>query len=80
MIEVNKYIFPKRSIEYNLRNYRELAFHRKLTSTYGLKGENYKASQIWQKVPMAIKNSGSLEIFKLKVKSWTSDICPCWVC
>ena len=80
MIEVNKYIFSKRNIEYNLRNYRELAFHRKLTSRYGLKGENYKASQIWQKVSIEIKSSGSLEIFKLKVKSWTSDICPCWMC
>ena len=80
MIEVYKYanglsnsitndIFLKRNIEYNLRNYRELASYSKLLSRYGLDSVNYKASQLWQNVPMEIKNSASLEIFKLKMKS-----------
>lgn len=81
MIEVYKYanglsnsitndIFLKRNIEYNLRSYRELAsYSSKLLSRYGLESVNYKASQLWQNVPMEIKNSASLEIFKLKMKS-----------
>ena len=91
MIEVYKYvnglsnsitnvIFSKRSIKYNLRNYRELASTRKLTNRYGLESVSYKASQLWQTVPMEIRNSCSLETFKLRIKSWAANNCPCWVC
>ena len=56
--------FEKVNIEYNFRNYRELASHRKLTSRYGLEWVNYKASQVWYNVSMENKNSSSLKIFK----------------
>ena len=52
---------------------------RKLTSQYGLESVNYKASHLWQNVSMKIKNSGSLGIFKLKIKLWTAGKCPCRV-
>ena len=73
-------LFSKRNMEYNLRNYREWASHRKLTRRYDLEIVNYKPSQIWKNVPMEIENSGSLEIFKLKIKSWTAYKWQCWVC
>ena len=69
-------LFSKMKTEYNLRTYKKLAFHRKPVSRYSLERVNYKASQLWQNA----KNSCSLEIFKLKIKSWTADKCPCWVC
>ena len=73
-------IFSKRNVNYNLRNFREIKSQRKYTSRYGLESVNYKASQLWQNVPMEIKNSSTLEIFKTKIKSWTAEKCPCWVC
>lgn len=54
-----------------------VSFHRKLTSWYGFDNVKYKSSQIWQNVPMEIKSSSSLEIFKIKTKSWTAKRCPC---
>ena len=66
-------MFSKGNIEYNLRNYRELASHTILRSRSGLESANYKASQLWsQTFPMEIKNSCSLELFKLNIKSYTS--------
>ena len=47
--------------------------NKKLKSRYGSESVNYKASQLWQNVRMKIKYSGSLEIFKLIIKSWTAD-------
>ena len=73
-------IFSKRNVNYNLRNFREIKSQRKYTSRYGLESVNYKASQLWQNVPMEIKNSSTLEIFKTKIKSWTAEKCPCSVC
>ena len=32
---------------------------------------------LWQKVPIAIKNSSLLEIFKTKIALWSCDDCPC---
>ena len=77
MIEVYKYvnglskpianeIFLKKNIEYNLRNYKKLTSHRKVKCRYGLESVNCKALQLWQNVPMEIKNSGSLGILKIK--------------
>ena len=63
-------IFSKRNIEHNLRNYRKLASHRKLTSRYGLESANYEVSQLWQNVPMEIKNCASLEIGQ-NIQAWT---------
>ena len=33
--------------------------------------------QLWQKAPIAMKDSSSLEIFKAKVKLWNCDDCTC---
>ena len=61
------------------RNYRELASHRKLTSWYDQASDHSKASQLWRNIHIEIKNSSSLEIFRLKTKSWTADKCSYWV-
>ena len=61
------------------RNYRELASHRKLTSWYDQASDHSKTSQLWRNIHMELKNSSSLEIFRLKTKSWIADKCSYWV-
>ena len=36
--------------------------------------------RIWEIVPDYIKKSDSFEEFKLKIKLWSPEICPCRLC
>ena len=40
----------------------------------------FRASQLWQKVVIAIKDSSSLELFKANIKLWSCGDCPCNLC
>ena len=42
---------------------------------FGVDAIAFRDSQLWQEVPIAIKDSSSLEIFKAKVKLWSCDDC-----
>ena len=49
---ITNQIYSKRNVEHNVRNYRELVSHRKLTSLYGLESvishlRKCKASHLW---------------------------------
>ena len=44
---------------------------------FGVDETAFRASQLWQKVPVAIKNSSLLEMFKAKIELWSCDNCPC---
>ena len=53
---------------YSLRNPRTPVSKRKFTTTYGIDTISLRGLQIWQDLPQSIKNSDSLNIFKLKKK------------
>ena len=36
--------------------------------------------KIWKLVPNEIKNVSSLLVFKSRIKTWTTDNCPCRLC
>ena len=36
--------------------------------------------KIWKLVPDEIKNASSLLVFKSRIKTWTTDNCPCRLC
>ena len=36
--------------------------------------------KIWKLVPDEIKNVSSLLVFKSRIKTWTTDNCPCRLC
>ena len=40
----------------------------------------FRASQLWQKVSIAMTDSASLEIFKAKIKLWGCDDCRSNLC
>ena len=50
-----------------------------LSVHFGVDAIAFRASHMWQRVPIAIKDSSTLGIFKLKIL-WSCDDCPCNLC
>ena len=91
MIELYKYlhglspelmtdIFTLRKNLYNILNIRLFGSENTRSVRFGVDAIAFRASQLWQKVPIAIEYSSSLEIFKAKIKLWSCDDCPCNLC
>ena len=62
------YIFQTKKINYNLRSQIDFASICVNTKKFGLNSLRYFASKVWSMVPLEIKNSGSVEIFKTKIR------------
>ena len=65
---------------YNLRNDPELQRRRNGTVYFGTESISSLASKIWELVQSDITSANSLEIFKEKIKFWTTDKFPCTLC
>ena len=73
-------IFTLRKIPYNICSVRLFRSENPRSMHFGVDAIAFRASQLWQKVPIAIKDSSSLEIFKAKIKLSTCNDCPCNLC
>ena len=73
-------IFQTRKINYNLRSQTDSASICVNTKKFGLNSLRYFASKVWSMVPLEIKNSGSLEIFKTKIRNWEPKDSYCYLC
>ena len=62
---------------YNIRNIRLFGSESPQSVGFGVDAIPFRASQLWQKVPIAVKDSSSLEIFKAKIKLCSCEDCPC---
>ena len=51
-----------------------------ITKKFGLNSLRYFASKVWNTVPWEIKDSGSVEIFKTKIRNWEPKDCYCYLC
>ena len=76
--EIMKDIFHFAQKPYNLRN--DLTLRRNCTVYFGIKSMSFLASKIWEIIPCEIKNAKSLDIFKEKIKLWTTGKCLCRLC
>ena len=63
-------IFNLRNIDYNLRSQTDFKQGPVNTMNYGLKSLRFIAPKIWNIIPLAIRNSGSLREFITSIKSW----------
>ena len=63
-------IFQTRKINYNLRSQTDFASNCVNTNKFGLNSLRYFGSKVWSMVPLKIKNSASVEIFKTKIRNW----------
>ena len=78
--KIMKDIFQFIDKPYNLRNNSIIQRQQNRTVYFGTESLTSLAPKIWELVPNEIKNAKSLEIFKEKIKTWTTDKCPCRVC
>ena len=72
--------FTLRKNPYNIRNIRLFVSENPSSMRFGVDAIASRASQLWQKVSIEIRDSSSLEIFKAKIKLWSCDDWPCNLC
>ena len=65
---------------YNLRNKSIMQRQPNRTVYFGTESITSLAPKLWELIPSEIKSAKSLNIFKAKIKSWTTDKCPCRLC
>ena len=78
--EIMKEVFQFIEKPYNLRNNSVIQRHINRTVYFGTESITSLAPRIWEILPVEIKNAKSLGIFKEKIKTWTTDKCPCRLC
>ena len=73
VFQLNEHNYPLRSnVLFRGRNVN--------TVHYGQQSISYLAPRIWKQVPDTIKESPSIKSFKLKIKMWVPESCPCRLC
>ena len=73
-------IFLKRTNPYNLRR-NDTFYSRQVHSVYhGTESLSFLGPKIWELVPIEIKESETIDIFKNKIKQWIPLKCPCRLC
>ena len=77
---IMKNIFTEIPNTYNLRNNRIWATHNVHTVNNGTETLTFRGPNTWNILPETIKNSKSLNEFKIKVKTWKPDGCTCRLC
>ena len=74
-------IFEKRQdVDYNLRFQTDFVLPGVNTTYFGLHSLRYFSSKIWNVIPDEIKNSLSLDKFKIKIRQWAPSACHCKLC
>jgi len=64
----------------NLRNRVHFIKPNIKTQKYGERSLEYFGTMIWDLLPPKIKEANSLEEFKLMIKYWKPNKCPCYLC
>ena len=73
-------LFVNKTSTYNLRR-NDTFERRQVHSVYhGTESLSFLGPKIWDLVPTEIKQSESLDVFKMKIKKWTPFECPCRLC
>ena len=65
---------------YNLRNNSIMQREANRAVYFEIESTSSLAPKLWELIPREIKSTKSLNIFKAKIKSWTTDKCPCRLC
>ena len=73
-------IFKLRENMYNLQNFHVFHTENPRSLKYGLDVIPYRASRLWQHVPIDNREVASLVLFKKRIKTWKCGDCPCKSC
>ena len=78
--EFMKGVLEFTNVPYNLRNQSKCNRSIPCTERYDIETVCSIGPKLWDKVTTEIKNSKSLEEFKVRIKSWVPKNCPCKIC
>ena len=73
-------IFPQRNPPYNMRNTNTFLLPKVRTVNYGTETVRYRGQRMWHSLPQEIKDTGSVQQFKNKIKFWKNGDCDCRLC
>ena len=72
--------FTVHESHYSLRDTNRLYLPQFKTVKYGKKSFRYRGSYLWNLLPLHIKNSISINVFKEQLKKWDGPYCNCQTC
>ena len=78
--EILTNIFQIKETKYNMRDNLILKLPQVKTSKHGINSIFFKGAIIWNTLPLNIKSSNSLGIFKTLIKTWNGISCSCKIC
>ena len=79
--QIMQKIFEKRqNADYNLRSQTDFVLPGVYIPYFGLHSLRHFSSKIWNLIPDEIKNSLSLDEFKIKIRQWEPSGCHCKLC
>ena len=78
--EFIKPFFTAKELPYNLRNGHILNPRSARTTYYGTNSILFRACQVWNNLPLSIKQSQSLLEFKTNIKTLRNIECLCKIC
>ena len=78
--EISKELFSFNVRNYNFRSQSTLKRIKTNSVYFGSESLSSLAPKIWDLVPDSFKNENSLERFKNRIKTWTTDKSSCRIC
>ena len=66
--------------DYFLRNQRDFVIPTIKLVNYGLESIRFLGPKIWERLPNYLKKKESIENFKMTIKEWKPESCPCGLC
>ena len=73
-------IFAKRNNAFSLRKSSEFVRPKVHSVFHGKESISYLDPQIWDMIPVEMKNLTAISAFKREVKKWKLENCPCRLC
>ena len=67
----------KHQEHYFLRNQRDFVIRTVKWVNYGLESIWFSGPKIWESLPNNLKNKESIDSFKIAIKEWKPESCPC---
>ena len=76
---MNKTFKLRYQSQYILRNWADLDVQKVRTANHGSKSVRYLGSKIWEIIPTHTKELDTTDEFKITIKKWRVESCPCWL-
>ena len=73
-------IFTQTTEHYNFRQNRDFKMRSVKSVYHGSESICYLEPKIWEIVPAKIKETNSLSSFKIEIRKWLPQSCPCRLC